>query len=174
MNLSSSGSIHKIFLNYIFLNEIEKFPEGISGYRLRKTMNNIFKNQKNENIPHFPQIFSQSLVYREFKMLKKAGFLDSRNVTIKNRHQILYTINEKGKKQLAQLRKIIQNFAPIDTDPRQFAEGLFTGKINPLDLLPRHLSKDELLSLLKSIRMRMTNALEKINAKIAELEKISN
>jgi len=174
MNLTPPVPIHRLFIEYIILNEISNFPEGISGYRLKKTMNDLLireMNQKN-NIPQFN--ISQSFVYREFKDLKKKGLLDKTNIVENNRNKNLYKINENGKKRLQHLSKIMVNLAPIQADPIHFAEDFLSGKISPLNMLEKlskNIPKEQLLNQLKLFRQHLTKALQDITAKIDELEK---
>ncbi len=170
MELPSPSPIHKIFVYYIFLNEINEHSEGISGYKLKKVMNKLIKDRINARHEDVPDTFSQSLVYRVFKSLKIEGLINGKRIIIKNRTQILYSINDKGKKRLEYLRKIIQNFAPTKMDPKNFIEDLFAGKISPLEFLPKHLPKEQLLETLKAIRRRIEKVLTDINAKIEEIE----
>lgn len=157
-------------MTYIFLNEIEQFPEGISGYRLKKRMNNLLKNRIAGNHHEIPDMISQNFVYREFKSLKQAGLIDSKTTIVKNRTQILYSLNTKGQKHLEQLRKILENLAPVKSDPQQLTADLLAGKITLIDLLPKQLPKDQLLIQLRQIHTWIKAALSRIEAKIRELE----
>lgn len=171
MDLQPASPVHKLFLDYIFLNEISSYTEGISGYRLRKTINHMIISQFDKNGYNPPKGLSQSLVYRVFKALKTEELINGTPTTIKNRKQILYRLTSKGEKRLEYLRRIIQNIAPTEIDPGKYAEDLFAGKISPLEFLPKHLPKEELLEMLKTVRSRIERALINVNKKIEELGK---
>jgi len=134
-------------------------------------MNDILMRKfKDEN--HFAPInFSQSLIYRMFKDFKTRNLINEKSIVINNRNQNLYSINEKGRKRLEYLNKLIKKIAPIEIDSNTFAEDLLSGKISLLELLPKHFPDEQILNVLRSIRQRLEEDLMKINAKIKELEK---
>jgi DNA-binding PadR family transcriptional regulator len=171
LDLPPGGPIQKQFLTYILLNELSKYPEGISGYRIRKSINTLISTQleKDENNPL--KFFSQSLVYRIFEGLKFENLVNSTPTTIKNRTQVLYTLNERGEKRLALLKRMIHNFTPIEVDPNSLVKDLLAGKISPLDLTPKNIPKAQLLEMLKTMRRKLEWNLTELNAKIEKIEK---
>jgi DNA-binding PadR family transcriptional regulator len=170
MELASGSPIHKLFLDYIFLNELSKHPNGISGYRIRKVINEILLSQINKNGHIHPKGISQSLVYRVFKALKADGLIDGKEPEHEGRRKILYSLNAKGTKRLALLKRTIQNIAPSEAEPGKIAEDLFAGKISPTEFIPKSLPKDKVLTLLKAKRRQIKQILSDINQKIEELE----
>ena len=171
MDLPPGSSIHKQFLDYILLNELSKYPEGISGYRIRKAINTLIMTQLDKNKDNPLKFFSQSLVYRVFESLKTENLVNVTQATIKNRTQVLYSLNARGEKRLALLKRIIQNFAPVEVDPNTLVQDLLAGKISPLDLTPKNLSKEQFLEILKTMRRNLERTLTELNAKIEKMEK---
>ncbi|MHA1649036.1 MAG: hypothetical protein ACTSYB_02490 [Candidatus Helarchaeota archaeon] len=174
MDIHTPMPIHKLFVEYVFLNELSKYPDGISGYKLRKAMNNIIMQQVNSDTQKIYSGFSQSMVYRAFKDLKIKKLIDAESIVVKGRAQNIYKINEKGKKRLNNLRKIIINLAPIQVDPSLFAEEFLSGRISPLQILnkiSKNIPKDKFLMQLKSMQKQLTKILQNITKKIEELER---
>ncbi|MDD1777196.1 MAG: hypothetical protein LUQ65_03435 [Candidatus Helarchaeota archaeon] len=169
------GPIQKQILTYIILNELSKYPEGISGYRIRKVINTMITTLittqfgKNSNVPL--KFFSQSLVYRIFEELKTENLVNLAQTTIKNRTQILYSLNTKGEKRLAFLRRMIRNFAPVEVDPNVLIQDLINGKISPLDFAPKNVPKEQLLEILKNMRSNLERTLAELDVKITKIEK---
>ena len=162
--------IHKIFVQYLLLHEISKESEGISGYELKKRLNiKIYSGIKEDNILHPPEL-SQSLVYRILDTFKSKHLIDEKSVIIKNRHQVLHTLNEKGEKHLEYLLKIIHHITPGKEVKLKIIEDFFSGKILPFDLIPKEFPKDRLLEKLKSRRAHLKLILKKMDDKIENLE----
>ena len=164
--------IHKLFLNYVFLKEIKNHSKGISGYQLRKVINNILTKRFKKKDGKFHSFISQSLVYREFRYLKKNGLIDQEKAVINNRNQILYKLNEKGEKQINNLERILLRLIP-DENLEKFSEDFLSGKISPLEIISNNIPKKQLLEKLKSWRGEMQKQLKIINKKIEEIEKES-
>ncbi|MHA1275844.1 MAG: PadR family transcriptional regulator [Candidatus Helarchaeota archaeon] len=150
---------------------MSRHPEGISGYQLKREINNLLKSQFGNTFYGEQDILSQSSVYRIFKALKKNNLIEGTSVIVKNRNKILYTLNSKGQKQLDKLKKIIQRIAPIEIDPTEYTKDFFAGKISPLDFISKNMPKDQVLMHLKRIRSFLLKRLQEINTKIEELEK---
>lgn len=163
--------IHKIFLEYIFLNKIKENIDGISGYKLKKEIVNAIKKRFATEDIDTPTILSQTMVYRMFKDLKKRGYLNDEEKDIGGRSQKLYTLNEAGKKHLEKLKMMIQSVAPIDMDPTKTAMEFIEGRIDPIDLIPKHFPKDQLLKMLKQFQKQLLKTMKNLERKIEELEK---
>ena len=160
------------------MNEINQYPDGITGYELKKRINVIFhsthadlhpKETEHDSLP--PPKFTQSFVYRVLEKLKGRNYLNEKSLVVKNRNQIRYTLNEAGEKRLQYLIKILHNLTPGKPDKYEVMKDLFTGKIFPFDLIPKDYPKDQLLIELKRQRDFFKTIIEKLNKKIEELEK---
>lgn len=170
MPMGPPHQIHKIFMNFLLLKEINKEEKGISGYKLKKRVNLILENGFGEKTPMKPPKLSQSSIYRLLSEFKEKNLLEEKKVVIKNRNQILYNLNQNGKKRLNYLSKIIDHLTPEKSDKLKVIEDFFSGKILPFELFPGRFPKDKLLENLKKRRETIINVLNKISKKIEELE----
>ncbi len=163
--------IHKIFLEYMLLNKIKEINKGISGYKLKKEITDAIKSRFTSEDADTPNFLSQTMVYRLFKDLKERGYLNAEEKKIDGRTQKLYTLNEVGKKHLEKLKIIIQSVAPIDMAPTKTAMEFMAGRIDPLDLIPKHFPKDQLLKMLKQFQKQLLKTTKNLERKIEEIEK---
>ena len=150
--------------------KLEK-TNGISGYKLKKEIVNTIKDRCTTEDIDTPNILSQTMVYRMFKDLKARGYLNDEEKEIGGRTQKLYTLNEAGKKHLEKLKIMIQSIAPIDMDPTKTVMEFMAGRIDPIDLIPKHFPKDQLLKMLKQFQKHLLKTLKSLERKIEELEK---
>ncbi|NHI93932.1 MAG: hypothetical protein EAX96_15695 [Candidatus Lokiarchaeota archaeon] len=177
MRIPFRAAPHKIFIDYLLLKEISEHPDGISGYELKKRLNKNFHSTHadfhspdTEHGSLTPPKFTQSFVYRVLEEFKNRKYLNEKNVIIKNRNQIRYSLNKSGEKRLEYLIKILHNLTPGQVDKHEVINDLFTGKILPFDLIPKNYPKDQLLKELKTQRKFLKGFIDKLDEKIKEIE----
>ena len=171
MKIGRRPPIHKIFIEYLVLKEINEAPTGISGYEIKRKVNHLFDIEKKES-EQFSQLkLSQSLVYRVIDRFKSNDFIDEKETVINNRYQKLYRINENGKKRLDFLIKVINHLTPSKLDEQELIKNFFSGKILPFELVPENYPKDKLLKDLIQWREHLKFVLKKMDEKIDELKK---
>ncbi|MHA1143712.1 MAG: hypothetical protein ACTSRW_03175, partial [Candidatus Helarchaeota archaeon] len=147
---------------------------GISGYRIKKNINLKLKESIDGKDEMPFSHLSQSLVYRALKLFKEKKLIDEEKTVINNRNQILYKMNDKGKKRLEYLERAIQNLSRGQMSQEEFVENIMTGKISPFDLMQNHLRnlpKEEILKILTRVRDYFKKEITKLDERIFALKK---
>ncbi|MBN1331218.1 MAG: PadR family transcriptional regulator [Candidatus Heimdallarchaeota archaeon] len=154
-NMPFGPNMIKEMSQLVFLWNISEAEDGITGYEL----------QKNYNV-------KQTNVYRILKEMEDEGYLTSEETIVNGRAQKLYTITEKGKERLKELRETWTNKVAFLTDiipPEKRPIPPFHLQTNKraLEIIREIETKDEMLEYLQGYRDHFDRRIKHLEKRIA-------